>query len=150
MKGKNNWVFRLGPLIRFNLGVPGKIYKLRNLNIALLTNGLSVGIRDVAPRVFVLVTDVSSIDSYRQAIDEIRTDGSDVAIFGVGSEIYKQEVKVRSSVQGLVDQVVTLGSADESEAAKHFAINMCKISNSKRTEIPRLTWKASDKVLNQN
>ncbi|CAB3996086.1 partial [Paramuricea clavata] len=111
---------------------------------------LMKGIRDVAPRVFVLVTDVSSIDSYRRAIDELRTDGSDVAIFGVGSEIYKQEVKVRSSVQGLVDQVVTLDSADESEAAKHFAINMCKISNSKRTEIPRLTWKASDKVLNQN
>ena len=99
---------------------------------------------------FVLVTDVSSLDSYRRAINELRTDGSDVALFGVGSDIYKQEVKVRSNVPGFVDQVVTLDNIDESEAAKQFAINMCKLSNSKRTEIPRRHWRASDKILNKN
>ena len=111
---------------------------------------LMKGVRDVAPRVFVLVTDVSSLDSYRRAINELRTDGSDVAMFGVGSDIYKQEVKVRPSVPGFVDQIVTLDNADENEAAKRFAVNMCKLSNSKRAEIPRLHWKASDKIVNKN
>lgn len=109
-----------------------------------------IGVRDVAPRVFVLVTDVSSLDSYRSAIKEIRTDGSDIAVFGVGSEIYKQEVKVKSSVAGLVDQVVTLDSVSESEAAKQFAINMCKLSKAKRNEIPRRHWRPSNKILNAN
>ena len=108
------------------------------------------GRRDVAPRVFVLVTDVSSFDSYRRAINELRTDGSDIAMFGVGPETYQQEVKIRSNVQGLGDQVVQLDSVDEDEAAKNFAINMCKLSSSKRTEIPRRHWKASNKVLNED
>lgn len=99
---------------------------------------------------FVLVTDVSSIDSYRRVIDELRTDGSDVAVFGVGSDTYKQEVKVRSSVQGLAAQVVTLDNSDESEAAKQFAENLCKLSYSKRAEIARLHWVATNKVLNKN
>jgi hypothetical protein len=83
-------------------------------------------------------------------MNELRTDGSDVAMFGVGPDVYKQEVKVRSTVPGLVDQVMTLDNLDESEAAKRFATNICKLSNAKRTEIPRLHWKASDKVLNKN
>lgn len=111
---------------------------------------LTKGAREVAPRVFVLVTDVSSLDSYRQAVNELRMDGVDVAMFGVGSSVWKQEVKVRSSVQGLVDQIVTLDNSDEDDAAKNFAINMCKLSNSKRTEIPRRHWAASRKVLNKN
>ena len=97
---------------------------------------------------FVLVTDISSLDSYRSAINALRTDGSDFAMFGVGSDINKQEFKAPSNVEGLVDQVVTLDNADVSEAAKQFAINMCKLSNSKRNEIPRRHWRASNTVIN--
>lgn len=93
---------------------------------------------------------MSSVDSYRSAIKELRTDGSDIAVFGVGSEMYKQEMKVKSSVAGLVDQIVTLDSVSENEAAKQFAINICKLSKEKRNEIPRPHWRPSDKILNAN
>lgn len=111
---------------------------------------LSKGIRDVAPHVFVLVTDVSSLDSYRQAVDDLRKEGNDVVMLGVGSFSWKQEVKVRSTVEGLIDQVVTLEIADEEEAAKQFTKNLCKLAYTKRSDIPHQHWKHSNKVLNRN
>lgn len=106
------------------------------------------GIRDVAPHVFVLVTDVSSLDFYRKSIDKMRSEGTEVVLFGIGSYSWKQEVKVPSSVEGLVNQIVTIQSGDEDDAVKHLAQNLCELSNKKRSEIPHQHWKYSKKVLN--
>ena len=106
------------------------------------------GTRDVAPHVFVLVTDVSSLDFYRRSVDAMRSEGTEVVLFGIGSISWEQEVKVRSSVEGLANQVVTVQSGDEDQAVKRLAENLCKLSNEKRSDIPRQHWKYSKKVLN--
>ena len=111
---------------------------------------LGQGTRDVAPKVVVLVTDVSSMDSYQTGIEELRKDGNEAILFGVGSFSWKQKIYRRSAGEGVVDQALTVDDTNPADAVKQFAINLCKLSNEKRSEIPRQKWKPSQILLNKD
>lgn len=106
------------------------------------------GTRIMAPKAFVLVTDVSSMDSYKKPFEELRKTGSHFVIFGVGAKVYSQEFKIGANVKEMKSETVSLNNENEDDAAQHLARNLCKLSNSKRSKTPRGNWLPTFKKIN--
>ncbi|XP_046858972.1 uncharacterized protein LOC124452464 isoform X4 [Xenia sp. Carnegie-2017] len=111
-------------------------------------NMLFKGTRIMAPKAFVLVTDVSSMDSYKKPFEELRKAGSHFVIFGVGAKVYSQEFKIGANVKGMKSETISLNNENEDDAAQHMARNLCKLSNSKRSTTPRGNWLPTFKKIN--